>query len=71
MSDAHAGVDIFEVNFVHNNDGKGDGEAPGFVVVVLYAASLDALKLVGSSSHTASLTSVGNSRLLGSVVGCK
>lgn len=45
----HAEVDIFEVNFVHNNDGKGDGEAPGFfVVVVLYAASLDALKLVGS-----------------------
>lgn len=65
-----AGVDIFEVNFVHNNDGKGDGEAPGFVVVVLYAASLDALKLVGSI-RTASLTSVGNSRLLGSVVGCK
>lgn len=72
MSDAHSGVDIFEVNFVHNNDGKGDGEAPGFVVVVvvLYAASLDALKLVGSI-RTASLTSVGNSRLLGSVVGCK
>lgn len=44
----HAEVDIFEVNFVHDNDGKGDGEAPGFFVVVLYAASLDALKLVGS-----------------------
>lgn len=52
---------------------KATGKPQVFVVVVLYAASLDALKLVGSRSsiRTASLTSVGNSRLLGSVVGSK